>query len=387
MLTPELASEPVSPTPAMSTVVDSKAVWPQNRVVLRVLGICLAVSIGLWLIHALASVLLMLVFAIILAYLVAPMVEWSHRRGVPRGLSIGLVYLILIGSFTTAAIVLLPHLGNQISQFSRQAPIYLTTARGRAQGLHFLYKKYDVPAGVKDAINNSAENIFNMATGYLKNVLLSAFTIMRYLPWLILIPVLAFFLLKDAEEFRSIALGALPGGHLRWRGNALFSEINSTLSAYIRAQLIACTLVAVVCSIGFAIIRVPYPLVFGILAGLFEFIPLIGPISIAVLVIIVASFHSSNQALATAVFLAVLRFIEDYVIYPRIIGKGIHLHSLAIILAILSGAEIGGAAGIFLAIPAMAVLTLMYRHWIAHRGGKGLVEALLQTAAKTTLPP
>ena len=99
----------------------------------------------------------------------------------------------------------------------------------------------------------------------------------------------------------------------------------------------------------------PSPLVLGLIAGLFEFVPLVGPLSIAILAAVVALLHSGfPTALAVLIFLGVLRIVQDYVIYPRLIGHGIHLHPLAVIIAILCGAELAGVAGIFLAIPVVA---------------------------------
>jgi hypothetical protein len=78
-------------------------------------------------------------------------------------------------------------------------------------------------------------------------------------------------------------------------------------------------------------------------------------------------------------FLVVLRIVEDYIVYPRLIGQGIHLHPLAVIVAILAGAELAGVAGIFLAIPVVAILTVSYRHWLEHRGSEGLADLLEPT--------
>jgi predicted PurR-regulated permease PerM len=119
--------------------------------------------------------------------------------------------------------------------------------------------------------------------------------------------------------------------------------------------------------------------VLGILAGFLEFIPLVGPLTVATLAVLLASFHSPGRALAVFIFLVVLRIIHDYVTYPRIIGQGIHLHPLAVILAILCGAELAGVAGIFLAIPVTAIISVTYRHWMEHRGAdEGLVATLLK---------
>jgi hypothetical protein len=87
-----------------------------------------------------------------------------------------------------------------------------------------------------------------------------------------------------------------------------------------------------------------------------------------------------TKALAILVFLGALRIVQDYVLYPRIIGSGIHLHPLAVILAILAGHELAGVAGIFLAIPVIAIMTVTYRHWLEHRGSSGLVAELLKPA-------
>jgi predicted PurR-regulated permease PerM len=205
-------------------------------------------------------------------------------------------------------------------------------------------------------------------------------SLITYLPWLILIPILAFFLLKDVENFRRSALQMLPRGRWRWRADEFFQDVNSTLAAYIRAQLSACAIVGVICTLGFLLLGLPYWLAMGFLAGFLEFIPLAGPLVVAIIAIVLAGFHSLSSALIVLLFLAVLRILEDYVIYPRLIGQGIHLHPLAVILAILSGAELAGVAGIFLAIPVIAIATVSYRHWLEHRGSEGIVADMLKPA-------
>src|SRR5437016_9210969 len=213
-----------------------------------------------------------------------------------------------------------------------------------------------------------------------------------YLPWLVLIPILGFFLLKDADSFRRSALAMLPRGRLRWRGDEFFQDVNSTLAAYIRAQLTACLLIGVISSLGFALIGMPSPLVLGLIAGLLEFVPLVGPLVVAILAALLALLHSGfGMAFIVLLFLGVLRIVQDYVIYPRIIGTGIHLHPLAVILAILSGAELAGVAGVFLAIPVIAILTVSYRHWLEHRGSETIAEvieeAVLEPEVESTEEP
>jgi predicted PurR-regulated permease PerM len=366
--------------------------WVQTRVILRLLLIIiaslLAVAALLWTLYELTSVLLLLVLAIFFAYLVAPLVEFvrqpirlgGRERVIPRPLAIGLVYLALLGAVIIAFYLLIPQLGAQLPGFAQQARGYWKALTGNTQTLNDFYQKYHIPPSVADAINSTVPRMAATAGSYAEVALASMVGWLAYIPWLILIPILAFFLLKDAESFRRSALQMLPRGRWRWRGDEFFQDVNSTLAAYIRAQLTACILVGVVCSIAFALFGLPNYLVLGLIAGLLEFIPLVGPLTMAVLAVIITSFHSGfGHAAMVGLFLGILRIAQDYVIYPRIIGQGIHLHPLAVILAILCGAELAGIAGVFLAIPVIAIITVSYRHWLEHRGGEGLADLLQPT--------
>lgn len=111
-------------------------------------------------------------------------------------------------------------------------------------------------------------------------------------------------------------------------------------------------------------------------AGLLEFVPLVGPLAVALGATLVASFQSIDQALWVVAFLGTLRLAQDYVVFPRLVRRGIHMHPLVVILAILSGAELAGIAGIFLAIPAVAALSVVHRHVVEYRGSGGLVSEL-----------
>jgi predicted PurR-regulated permease PerM len=336
----------------------------------------------------LQGVILLVVLALFFAYLLAPLVDLVHRfvaqhgpqRPLPRAVTIGVVYLVLFGAVGVSGYLLVPQLGVQMTLFGQQAPAYMTAARGRMQAWQYLVNPDHFPKAIREAVEKTLAGSTEAMGGYLSAVVAGLLGFLSYLPWIVLIPILAFFLLKDAEDFRRTALLALPRGRLRGRGADLFQDINRTLAAYIRAALLSCLLIGIVCTIAFMIIGVPYALLLGVFAGLLEFIPLAGPLAVAVGASLVASFHSVGQAMAVLLCLGVLRIAQDYVIYPRLIGRGIHMHPLAVILAILCGAELAGVTGIFLAIPVVAVLSVMSRHWVDYRGGAGFVADFLTPA-------
>ena len=359
----------------------AEASWPQTRVILRVLFIVLAVAVTLWIIVKLTGVILLLVLSIFFAYLVSPLVEFIRRPvrfsnrnvAVPRVIAITLAYLLLIGVLILVLAFVVPRVGSQFPEFAEQARGYWRTLGAKMQGAADYLRLHRLPAPVVDALNRVAGS----AGEYVSSLLQSMLAWFAYLPWLVLIPILSFFLLKDAEAFRRSALQMLPRGRWRWRGDEFFQDVSSTLAAYTRAQLTACLFIGLVCALGFTLLDLPSPLVLGFLAGVFEFVPLVGPLLIAVLAASVASFHAGLfSALLVLIFLGVLRIAQDYFIYPRLIGQGIHLHPLAVIIAILSGAELAGVTGIFLAIPVVAILTVSYRHWLEHRGSEGLADVL-----------
>ncbi|GAC1401424.1 MAG: AI-2E family transporter [Pyrinomonadaceae bacterium] len=368
--------------------------WAQSRAILRVLFIVLAVAGVLWVIYTLKSIILLIVLAIFFAYLIAPLVDLLQKpfhfggreSRLPRPLAIGMVYILVFGALALSIFLLSGSFSRQFTAFIQEAPQYLNNTRTRARSLQEIYKRMQLPPAAADYVTKASQSAIDSAENFVREGFGGVLGILSYVPWLVLIPILAFFFLKDAEQFREAAVKALPRGRLRWRGDEFFEDVNHTLAAYIRAQLTACFVVGVLCTVGFMIIGVPYALVFGLVAGLFEFIPLAGPLVVLLLTAIVTGFSSVPAAFAVVAFLIVLRGVEDYVIYPRIIGHGIHLHPLAIVLAILCGDQIAGLTGIFLAIPVVAVIAVAYRHWIQHRGSRGLVADLLQPVETLAAP-
>jgi predicted PurR-regulated permease PerM len=355
--------------------------WLQTRAVLRILVLLLIVAGLLWVVYRLTPLILLLVLSIFFAYLVAPLVDLvqqpitirGRERVIPRTLAIAIVYVVLFVAIGLGIYLLIPQVSAQYPEFKQQAISYYQKIRGGTESVSSYFRGRRMPEGVAKYVDGLLARAGDLVTVAAEHVV--GYVI--FVPWLVLIPILSFFMLKDADAFRRSVLAMLPRGRLRWRGDELFEDINSTLAAYIRAQLTACLLIGVLCTIGFWLIGLPSPLVLGLIAGVFEFVPLVGPLMVALLAAALALLGKGfGTAFVVLLFLGVLRIVHDYVTYPKIIGTGIHLHPLAVILAILAGAEVAGVAGIFLAIPVIAILTVAYRHWLEHRGSETIAEVI-----------
>jgi predicted PurR-regulated permease PerM len=356
--------------PEHSTTASS----PRNRTALQIVLIIVAVAGATWVLYKLERVVLLLAVVAAFAYVLAPLVRLAEHpvrlagkpRRLSRGLAIGLVYLVILGSAAAGTAVLLPAVTVQLGEAVSQAPVYAESGRVWVQGWSRYYERLRLPLEVRQTVDRSALQVGDGAVEYARGALFALVGTVSYLPWAILVPILGFFLLKDADRIRRTAVSALPHS-VRRRGHELFKDLNATLAAYIRAQLLACVLVGCICGVGFAMLGVPYAVLLGVLAGVLEFVPLVGPLVAAIVSASLAALHSPLLALGVCGFLGVLRIVEDYLVYPRLIRHGIHLHPLAVIVAVLAGLELGGVAGIFLAIPAVALASVTFRHWLQWR--------------------
>ena len=391
-----LTNSPAITEPCHDTVPSERAPAPpsQTRVVLQVLLIVVGVAIGVWALHRIASVVLVLTLATLFAYVIAPLVQLAERpiriagrpRRLPRWAAIALVYVLMAGSVSGGAALLVPSATQQVDDMIARAPAYAQSILTWEHGWSRYYERLRIPIELRKRIDQSVLTADDAAIEYARGSLMALVGTLSYVPWLGLIPILAFFLLKDAASFRRAIVKALPH-HGRLRGHRLFEELNATLVAYIRAQLLAGVLVGTFCGVGFAVLGIPYAVLLGVLAGVLEFIPFVGPLLLATVAAIVGALHAPMLALWAVGFLGVLRLVEDYVIYPRLIRRGIQLHPLAVIVAILIGAELDGVAGMFLAVPAAAIASVMYRHWLEWRGRDDVVDTpLVRRPAELPVP-
>jgi predicted PurR-regulated permease PerM len=191
-----------------------------------------------------------------------------------------------------------------------------------------------------------------------------------YAAWLAVAPLLAFLLLTGAPGFQRSTLRVLPRGHLQWRGEEYLRDVNSALAGYVRAQTAAGLIVGSVCVCGFVLLRVPNAVSMGVAAGILELVPAIGPLT----TLIMAVAQAGNRALVVIAFLGILRIVQDYVVYPRLVRRGMHLSTPAVIVTIWIGAALAGAAGVILALPVAGFVSVSLRHWREYREIERLVR-------------
>jgi predicted PurR-regulated permease PerM len=352
-------------------------VW--TRVIVRVFLMLAAVSAGLWLLYELSTVLLLLIISIFFCYLIAPLVRIAEQPvyfgtrelKLPRSLAIFAVYVVLGLALVLGVQLLSPLFSDQIGVLKDQWPGVQKSATNTFNDVNNWLRHLRLPQQWRDDLQTRAGHLLESIGDWVGGFLIASVSYLTYLLWLILVPIFSFFLLKDAGRIEHGLIALLPNERLRKRMHWLLLDVSRTIAAYIRAQITACVEVGILVAIGLSIIGSPISIVLGLIAGLLEFLPMIGPLSFAVFAFALTITVSLKKALLVLAFLAVLRIAQDYIIYPRIVGQGIEMHPLVVILAILSGAELGGLVGVFLSIPFVGLMIVVYNHIVAYRSLQG----------------
>ena len=356
-------------------------------VIVRVIVILAGVIAALFLLYEIRTLLLLLILSVFFCYLIAPLVRFAEqpvylgRRELklPRGGAIGLVYLLIAALLFLGLRLLWPPVWDQITELTKNLPNYISSAttslNNNVNDANSWMRHLKLPPSWRESVRSQSDKIGIWLGPWLEGLGLLILGYLKYLPWLILVPVLAFFMLKDAALFEKEIVSFMPTERLRKRVHWLLLDVSRTLAAYIRAQLTACLAIWMLVTGGLVVIQVPYALVLGAIAGLLEFVPLVGPLISGIVICSLALTESWQTALLAAVFLAVLRIVQDYVLYPRIIGHGIKIHPLVVVIAILCGAEISGLVGIFLAVPVVGLVMVGYNHYLAYQGIRRLEVA------------
>jgi predicted PurR-regulated permease PerM len=155
---------------------------------------------------------------------------------------------------------------------------------------------------------------------------------------------------------------------------AIALDLHSLLGQYVRALIFLCLLTFGVWSVLFLLVGVPYALVLAAIGGVLEFLPVLGPLVGGIIAVAVALFSGFPHPWLLALFVAVWRVVQDYVSSPLIMGRGVELHPGLVIFGVLAGGEIAGPAGMFLSVPVLAGLRVVWRRLRDFRTEPGLTR-------------
>jgi len=306
----------------------------------------------------LKSVLAPFLIALIISYILHPVVSLLNDRKVPRTVAVLLIYAVFLISLTVILLNLIPVLTKQLKELNEHMPELTMRAQNLTEGLNdnkFLPES--VRKGIHQSIRKLEDGISTGISQYIEGIgnTLNAIFIAFITPFL------AFYILKDYRLLEKAALAIVPQKH-RQLTVKLLLEMDEALGHYVRGQLLVCAIVGILAYLGYWMIGMPYALLLASLVALFNIIPYVGPYFGAAPALIMASTVSVKMVILVIIVNVIVQILEGNIVSPQVVGRTLHMHPLTIIFALLVGGELAGIVGLILAVPMFAVGKVLFHH-------------------------
>lgn len=340
----------------------------RNRLILWS-AIVLLVGGMLW---AARGVLLPYLLGLVLAYLLLPLVNWLDRHmparlrawKVARPLAIAVTYLLLIVLIAGIVAFFVPLVAEQIQVLVKNWPDLAGRVEDWGKRGWGWYTE-NIPADWRLTIETNLKNLLDDALRTLRNgvvaTVTTVFGTISFVIGLVVIPFWLFYILHDEGQVKTGVMQALPR-QLRPDVQCMARLIDDVLSAYIRGQLLLCLFVGGMAMIALFIIGVPFALVLGLIAGIFEALPYVGPILGAIPAVVVALLSDPGSAIWVAVAFFAIQQVENLVLVPRIAGESVKLHPAMVMVVLVIGNELAGFLGMLVAVPVTAVIRDVFKY-------------------------
>lgn len=339
-------------------------IWGSNKVKIKPAHIIiLAVMIYIVLRYgiAISTVLKPFIIAAVISYLLNPIVKVFEEKGIRRIFGVLIVYLIFIAVIILLSFVLVPKLIKEISALALNIPQYSNQMQGLLKRFQDGYMKSGLPESFKGILDDNILMLQSMILTLLQNIVNGIIQTFSQLFTIIIVPVIAFYMLKDTDYFKSQFILVLPKSK-RAKFIVLFRDIDNVFGKYIRGQIIIATFVGVFTTIALVLIKVKYAFVLGIFAGIANIIPYFGPFIGIVPTILFALLDSTTKSLYAAGAFILIQQLESGFLTPRIIGKSVGIHPVYVIMSLIAGGKLFGVIGLIMAVPALAAIKLTLRH-------------------------
>ena len=309
--------------------------------------------------YRIRTALFVFIIALLFAYLLAPLVDFLNRvlpTSRTRTPALIFAYLLVIGALGFAAV----GLGSRIAD---EANSLLKNQAAEAP---------PAPAPPSPALPSPMDRLMENVRSQIR---LHAGDVVSYLPraglrvlafagnliWVIIVPILSFFFLKDGHVMWQKLVELIDEGPGRALVEDIAQDVNVLLAQYMRALTILSLFTLTFFSFYLSVTRVPYALLLAAMAGILEFIPMIGPLTAATAIVVVSLISGYQHLLWILIFMGVYRLFQDYVLSPRLMSEGMELHPLLVMFGVFAGGELGGVAGTFLSVPVLALVRILYR--------------------------
>jgi len=330
------------------------------------IGAAILVAGGIWLATRISAALAPFVVAALVVFMLRRPVKRLSSKGLSRGKAIGICYLIGASVLTLAGLFVIPPLIEQAREFILAFPKYLEYASGLWFRLQAQYTDMDIPVWLRDAVFAVRDTISAQLGAWSRAVAAGVLDVggrmVGFVINLFLALVLAFFVLRDLPVFKDEIL-RLAGGARRQDIMEVLARVTKVIEGWMRGQGTIAIVVGVMTWVGLEVLGVPYAAIIGVIAGVTNFIPYLGPIVGGTVAAIAAAFISPMHVLYTVLWIVALQQIESLFLQPRIMADRINVHPALIIFSLLVGAQVAGFVGMLFAMPVAGILSTLFVYY------------------------
>jgi predicted PurR-regulated permease PerM len=316
----------------------------------------LAVLAGLWLAYALRDVIVLLVVVFIIVIALEPFVHKLSEQGIPRALSIIVLYLAIISLLSIILYFLIPPIANQLKELTFNFPYYQDKISQIDLG------------GATSTISKILDDLSSKLSSVTGNIITGIVSVFGGVVSTVTVLVLTYYFLVDKQGVAKMTLKLIPKNQ-QGKFVETINKVSVKLSDWIQGQLVLMLVVGVVDWIALSIIGIPYALVLGVLSGLLEIVPVIGPVVAAVFAVFIALVASAAlwKIIAVVVVYIIVQQLENHILVPKIMQKAVGLSPIVVIIAILIGSKLLGVGGALLAVPIAAGLQVLIEEYSVGR--------------------
>jgi len=333
--------------------------WKEKRVGRGLFYLILGLAFA-YLIYLVRGLIFSFILAVLITYLLNPLVNAIERKGTSRTGAILLAYLALF--FVAAGIFLygVPRVVEQLNRLVETIPLYTGQFNEMIRSLQTRYIALDLPEGMRNVVDERIQWLEENILQLLRQVVTALAGTVEYVFKILLAPVLSFYILKDLNLIKKKAILAVSE---EWREEIikLFKEMDQVFGSFIRGYLLVAAVVGGLTAIAMAMLGMEFALMLGLFAGLTELIPYFGPVIGAIPAVGLALLKSKWLGVKVALAFLIIHQLEANIISPKILGDRVGLHPLLVIFSLLAGGELYGLAGMLLAVPAAAVIRVVFK--------------------------
>ena len=321
----------------------------------------LVILLGVWLVWLARTTIVLFALSLLFAYLLTPVLRLVHRftpGRVSPEVSLAIVYLLLVALMTSAGIAIGSRIGEEASNLAAKLPALVQDPQWEN---HIPLPQWLEPhrANVVEFLRTEVLQSGRDVVPYLQRMAEQVVLGARYVGYLVLVPVLAFFFLKDGERLLARLLNQLGHGPARTSAEEILADIDRVLGQYMRALVLQSLSAFIWYSLFLTFTGAPYAMLLSAIAGPLEFLPVIGPLAAGVLTAFVTGIAGYPHVVWFVVFWLLLRGFQDYALVPFLLGAGIEMYPLLILFGVLAGEQVAGVAGMFFSVPIIAISTVV----------------------------